>query len=226
MRPAMLDYQVSLAQVYLTTGKIEKFRGLAEKLSHIYSNSPTAAAAMGIAETISQNYGKALQWLQKSEALSSNSQPWLFAELAKAYLRLEQWSKAQLMFEKAIAADDQIAEAYAGLSKVQLQRKENQAAAASARRAAELQPADPEIQYQLGLALLATDEYLEARRALECAVEAKPASIEMIKALAQASEKLGDSPHAKALYHRIFTLESRRRIIPGSAYDSVSHNLG
>ncbi len=207
-RPAVIDYQVTLALVHLNLGQVDRFREMAEQLSRIYLNSPLAAAAMGIAEALSHNPDQAKYWLKRSENLGTNSPAWLFTELGRAYQYLQDWAKAGEMFERAIAGDARIADAHAGLSVVQLKMNEHAAASRSAQRAVECNPADPANHYQLGLALLAAKDFAGARTALETVFRTNPDSIDAMKSLALVCEKLGDATSAQAMHRRIFELQS------------------
>jgi predicted AlkP superfamily phosphohydrolase/phosphomutase/Flp pilus assembly protein TadD len=223
--PANVEYQITLAQVCASLGRVDQFRQIAERFSLIYPSSPIAMAGMGIVEMLSENPKAAIGWLKKSEALAGEM-PWLLLEIGRAYLRLKCWIEAKNVLLRAIASDEKLAQAYAELSTAQLALDESTAAVVSARRAVELRPTSPDFQRTLGLALLQTGSLSEARTALEAALSADPESADLLRTVAVLCEQHGDAARADELHRKLYHIEAQQRITPGLRFDMALRNRG
>ncbi|HUK14474.1 MAG TPA: tetratricopeptide repeat protein, partial [Thermoanaerobaculaceae bacterium] len=121
--------------------------------------------------------------------------------------------KAADLFERAIALDPSFALAHAGLAEARLElygwKKEPalvEAAAASARRAAELSARLPEAHITLGKIYAATGRYEDAARELQLALRLDPRSGAALLELAQTLDALGRTDAAEATYRQAIDL--------------------
>jgi serine/threonine protein kinase/tetratricopeptide (TPR) repeat protein len=136
----------------------------------------------------------------------------------------EAFRKAKVEALKAIALDDNLAEAHASLGHLQMHQFEWAQAERSLRRAVDLNPSSPIAQVHLGLYCSAVGKMDEARERFQNALLVDPLSIFTTSTAAAVYLRMGRSDSAVAILDRMLRIEPsspRLHFVRGWAYSTM-----
>jgi tetratricopeptide (TPR) repeat protein len=122
---------------------------------------------------VEKRYAEALAALERV-AEAHMLRPGLLLQTADLYLRLRRTRDAQNVYEKALAIDPDNAQAYVGLCRMALRRREFRMAAHSALDALQRTYQDPLAHFLLGRALTGMKDYQRAAEAFRAAISFNP----------------------------------------------------
>jgi tetratricopeptide (TPR) repeat protein len=122
-----------------------------------------------------------------------------YAAAVRFYLR-GQLDEALAELEHARSAGEDLAEVYTAMAQIYLERKDFVRAIESYREFLAIDPNNGAAQFNLGLALEATEQYEEARHAFQAAIQFSPDLTESYLGLAGTCLKLNDSEGAREAY--------------------------
>ncbi len=128
--------------------------------------------------------------------------PGVYTQIGDTYVRLLQWDKAKVAYEKAIELDEDNALAYQGLSTVYRRRGLNQETADAALRAVSLLHRLPVAHFNLGVAMARSGENERAITAFETALRFQPDMVNAHRFLATLYGGEGGNPKKVALHRR------------------------
>ena len=175
--------------------------------SRAYYNPRTIDYLWGCVALAECDYERALAHFEQSEQIDAE-RPGLLVQIGEAYLRLRQGNRAEQVFRRAVEIDPDNPLAYLGLCRVQMLRRDNEAAADAALRAIGLRYQLPLAHFMLGRALFRMGRTLPAVDALHVALSINPHFAEAHRLLAVIHRRrLGD--FAQAQVHRKLAREMR-----------------
>jgi predicted AlkP superfamily phosphohydrolase/phosphomutase/tetratricopeptide (TPR) repeat protein len=164
-----IENQIALARAYFDCRRTDDCRRLVDQALRIFPDSALAIAATGMLELAARRAKKAIDYFQLAEQKGVRSAE-LQAEIGRAYLKLQMFGDARRAFGRAIALDDELAEAYSGLGAALRGESNIDDAIAAHRKAISLAPCDARSHYDLGHALLKAGQLANARSALQNAL--------------------------------------------------------
>ena len=167
---------------------------------------------------VDKRYDEALELLQglagaNSQNMTSAPDMRVLLPLADLYLRLRRSNEAEKAYQQVLSIDPDNVQAYLGLCRVHLRRRNFQAAAHAALHAAERVHHDPAAHFLLGVALAGMKRFAPAAGALRAALAINPHFPEAHVRLAHLLEKhMGEKEGA--IEHRRLAREIRNGRLP------------
>lgn len=155
--------------------------------------------ALGLAAMESELLDEALSAFERGLRLSPGH-PALRLHRAQCLRRLGRFGDAGQAFYELVQADPNLLEAWRGLAAVNAALGSTDSALECRRRAQALQPADPELQLELAIALLLDGHADEAVSELEALLADNAADAQIWAWLGRARLKLGQSEAARAAF--------------------------
>ncbi len=143
----------------------------------------------------------ALTYLSRAVELDSED-PVTLMRLGWAHEKMESVADAQKAFEKAVALDSSMVEAYTSLARIVSGAGEHQRAIELLQRAIELRPDDARAHFNLGVAFVNSGDYRRAAQAYERVIEINPTHTRAHLYLSDIYAKLGRGAESKALERR------------------------
>ena len=129
-----------------------------------------------------------------------------YAAAVRHYLKGE-LDEALEDLEKARAAGKELAEVYTALAQIQLDRKKFSDAAEYYVKLLAIEPDNSAAQFNAGLALQATEKYVEAKSSFQTAIDLDPELADAYLGLVGCCLKLDDAEGAKAAYESYLKAE-------------------
>ncbi len=147
-----------------------------------------------------QEYTRAIEHYRKELALQPDARPW--RGIGKAYVELGQLDSARFAFEKAIALDDNLHQAYFGLALLLEDMGDFEGALKASKQALEREPSSTEYQFSVGANLFKSGKTEEAIPYLRSVTEAWPWHQAAHYNLAQALVRSGKTEEARQIQAR------------------------
>lgn len=153
-----------------------------------------------------EDYHHVLHYGIRAHALSPDN-PRYILMLAKAYLSIEDLTKSEDFFRKAIRISPSLAEAHKGLGDVQLIREDYEQAMACYQKAIDLDGNDVSIINSMGLVYIKLKRYQEGIKQYKLALQVDGENARVLFNLGHAYENLEDYTKAKDFYSKALIAE-------------------
>lgn len=172
-RPAHPGYNAALFEAYYAAGQNADGRRIAEAMWARGFRGPLAHLAMAVVHLAERKIDTALQHLEEAERANPDL-PGLHVLSGRAWLRLQQWDRAERAFEQALRHDHDDASAWHGLACAALGSGQYERAAEQALHAVGLRGDYAEAHYHLGVALILLNRPRDAEAALRRCLALRP----------------------------------------------------
>ena len=200
IRPWEDRFLLQLAVCYFQCGYLQQAERMIAAISDDGPpNNPPTMLLLAKIRLARGDFGTALEYLLAAEAMNPRSAD-VYTQLGDVYVRLLQWEKAKVAYEKSIALDPDNAFAFQGLSNIYRRKGLNQETADMALRALSLLHRLPIAHFNLGVAMARSGESERAIVAFETALRFRPDMANAHRYLALLQQQGGDQ--AKADLHR------------------------
>jgi Flp pilus assembly protein TadD len=130
-------------------------------------------------------------------------------QLAYVYTALKRTDEARVEYERTIAIDSKMSEAYLNLGMLLLEKQQNTAAVAPLRKAVELLPAQSRPRYLLAVALDRSGDRAGAGESFEALLHLDPNDIAAIDYLGWAALRQGKPEEAEARFRRALEIQPK-----------------
>ena len=130
-------------------------------------------------------------------------------QLAYDYTALKRTDEARAEYERTIAIDPKMSEAYLNLGMLLLDKKENAAAVAPLRKAVDLLPAQSHPRYLLAVALDRSGDHAGAAEAFEALLHLDPKDVTAINYLGWVALRNGKPAEAEARFRRAVEIQPK-----------------
>lgn len=200
--PGEARYWRAFAQACLAARSLDEALPAVAALERLEPLRPHAAVLRGLLAWAHDDLTAGLAAFRQAERLAPDD-PVTQTYLGRVYLRQRRWPDAQRAFQRALAADPDLAEAHYGLS-VALPRQgaaRVEAGAEHALRAVGLRFDFPEAHFQLGAVLSRLGWFERAAQAFEITLRLRPGFVLAHRYLARIYSRLGRLDSARA--HRV-----------------------
>jgi Flp pilus assembly protein TadD len=128
-------------------------------------------------------------------------------QLAYVYTALEKAKEARAEYERTIALDPKMAEAYLNLGTLLLDKEEPAAALGPLAKAVELFPGQVQPRFLLAVAEERAGEFTKAAESLEGVLRLNPEDVDVLLQLARLYQQLGRSADAEAKFRRLLEIK-------------------
>jgi Flp pilus assembly protein TadD len=142
-------------------------------------------------------------------------------QLAYVYTALKRTDEARVEYERTIAIDPKMSEAYLNLGMLLLEKQQNAAAVTPLRKAVELLPAQSRPRYLLAVALDRSGDRAGAAESFEALLHLDPSDIAAIEYLGWAALGQGKPDEAEARFRRALEIKPKE----AEARRGLAHSL-
>jgi Flp pilus assembly protein TadD len=142
-------------------------------------------------------------------------------QLAYVYTALKRTDEARAEYERTIAIDSKMSEAYLNLGMLLLEKQQNAAAVAPLRKAVELLPAQSRPRYLLAVALDRSGDRAGAGESFEALLHLDPSDIAAIDYLGWAALRQGKPDEAEKRFRRALEIQPKE----AEARRGLAHSL-
>lgn len=200
-------------RLLLVTGKTEAAVTIGEQAVKEIPQDPVILYFLGSAHLSRQNYQKAIDHLQKAEALPvrRNLKSSILSALADAHAATENWNSAFQHYEESLNLNPQnavVLNNYAYYLSVQKQNLSQ--AEEMAKQALSLDPENPSYLDTLGWIYYQMGKYRKAEKYIRASLESGKASAEVMEHLGDVLDKLNNPEEARKWWKKALKKDSTR----------------
>ena len=199
-KPDEKGCKIAVAACRLQLGQLDQCEHAVKEILVDEADAPLANLYLGMIAFRRGDTEKALKYLRRAEKADPRL-PGLHCQVGNVYLRRRRWADAERAFKKALAIDDDSAEAHDGLGVAYRWRKRPEEAVHEHMQSVGLLHHRPQTHIHLGLALAEVGHIDWAVRAFNVALEQNPDNPFPHRCLAQLHDR-AKKDSAKAAEHR------------------------